>query len=135
MTDVVRREVVRIEGPTDLVIVRQRVRALSAEHGFSLVDQTKVVTAASEIARNTLEYGGGGEVVLETLVSGLRRGLRLTFTDKGPGIPDVELALKDGYTTGGGMGLGLGGARRLVNEFEIESRVGAGTRVVLARWK
>ena len=107
----------------------------SIEAGFSLVDQTKMVTAASELARNTLDYGGGGTVRLELLQEGSRRGLRLTFEDQGPGIPNIELALTDGYTTGGGLGMGLSGARRLVNEFEIESHVGQGTRVTIARWK
>jgi serine/threonine-protein kinase RsbT len=119
----------------DVVSVRQRVRAFAVEVGLSLVDQTKVVTAASELARNTLDYGGGGEVTIERLDDGLRKGLRLTFEDKGPGIPDIALALKDGYTTGKGLGLGLSGAKRLSNDFSIESTVGAGTRVSIARWK
>jgi serine/threonine-protein kinase RsbT len=100
-----------------------------------LVDQTKLVTAASEIARNTTKYGGGGNVLIEVLSDGLRTGLRLTFEDRGPGIVDLNLAMKDGFTTGHGMGLGLGGAKRLVNDFEIQSTVGLGTRVVLTRWK
>jgi serine/threonine-protein kinase RsbT len=99
-----------------------------------LIDQTKIVTAASELARNTLVYGGGGAMRLEALEEGLRRGLRLTFEDEGPGIPDVEVALKDGYTTGSGLGMGLGGAKRLVNEFEIHSCPGEGTRVRVTRW-
>jgi len=103
--------------------------------GLSLVDQTKIVTAASELARNTLDHGGGGTVRLEALNSEARRGVRLTFEDRGPGIPDIELALKDGYTTSGGLGLGLSGAKRLSNEFEIISRVGEGTRVTITRWK
>lgn len=119
----------------DLVLVRQAVRTWSAELKFSLVEQTKMVTAASELARNTLDYGKGGEVKLELVQEGLRRGLRLCFEDKGPGIPDIELALRDGYTSGGGMGLGLGGAKRLVNEFDIVSKVGEGTRVTVTRWK
>jgi serine/threonine-protein kinase RsbT len=119
----------------DVVAVRQRVRAFAVDVGLSLVDQTKVVTAASELARNTLDYGGGGEVTIERLDAGLRKGLRLTFEDKGPGIPDIALALKDGYTTGKGLGLGLSGAKRLSNDFSIESTVGAGTRVSIARWK
>lgn len=119
----------------DVVLARQAVRAWSIEAGFSLVDQTKMVTAASELARNMLDYGGGGTVRLELLQEGIRRGLRLTFEDQGPGIPDVALALTDGYSSGKGMGMGLGGSRRLVNEFEIESRVGQGTRVTVARWK
>ncbi|HEY1464688.1 MAG TPA: anti-sigma regulatory factor [Terriglobales bacterium] len=118
----------------DVVAVRRRVREVSAQLGFSLVDQTKVVTAASELARNTVIYGGGGLVLLESL-NGPRTGLRLTFEDKGPGIPDIELALKNGYTTGSGMGLGLGGAKRLVNDFDIVSRVGEGTKITITRWK
>jgi serine/threonine-protein kinase RsbT len=105
------------------------------EQGFSLVDQTKLVTAASEIARNTMTYGGGGAVLIEPLNNGGRRGLRLTFEDKGPGIADLELAMKDGYSSGGGLGLGLSGARRLSNDFEIVSKPGEGTRVSLTRWK
>ena len=118
----------------DIVAIRRRVREISAQLGFTLVDQTKVVTAASELARNTVIYGGGGVVQMESL-NGPRVGLRLTFQDKGPGIPDIELALRNGFTTGSGMGLGLGGAKRLVNDFEIESRVGEGTKVTITRWK
>jgi len=123
-----------IRSPEDVVRVRQRVRALAVESGLSLVDQTKVVTAASELARNTIDYAGGGVVDLE-VINGTRRGVRLVFEDQGPGIPDVELALRDGFTTGNGLGLGLGGARRLCSEFSIESTVGKGTRVSCARWK
>jgi len=119
----------------DVVLVRQAVRKWSIEQGFSLVDQTKMITAASELARNTLDYGGGGTVLLEALEKDNRRGLRLTFEDHGPGIADIDLALTDGYTSGKGMGLGLGGARRLVNDFEIESEVGKGTRVKITRWR
>jgi serine/threonine-protein kinase RsbT len=119
----------------DVVLVRQAVRKWSIEQGFSLVDQTKMITAASELARNTLDYGRGGTVLLEAVENDSRRGLRLTFEDQGPGIADMELALTDGYTTGKGMGMGLSGSRRLVNEFEIESRVGEGTRVRITRWK
>jgi serine/threonine-protein kinase RsbT len=119
----------------DVVLVRQAVRKWSIDQGFSLVDQTKMITAASELARNTLEYGRGGTVLLEALEKDNRKGLRLTFEDHGPGIADIELALTDGYTTGKGMGMGLSGSRRLVNEFEIESRVGEGTRVRITRWK
>ncbi|MFN8067068.1 MAG: anti-sigma regulatory factor [Vicinamibacterales bacterium] len=115
--------------------VRQTVRQRAIELGFSLVEQTKVVTAASELARNTIQHGGGGEACVETIMDGLRRGLRLTFMDTGPGIPDLTLALKDGYSTGGGLGLGLSGARRLSSEFDIESEPGRGTRVVIVRWK
>jgi serine/threonine-protein kinase RsbT len=119
----------------DIVVVRQVVRTWALELGFNLIDQTKIVTAASELARNTVDYGGGGTVRLQALRDGGRAGLRLTFEDKGPGIPDVELALKDGYTTGSGLGLGLSGARRLSSEFDIESRPGEGTRVTIVRWK
>ncbi|ATB35267.1 anti-sigma regulatory factor [Cystobacter fuscus] len=124
-----------IRSSQDLVLVRQAVRSWSAELKFSLVEQTKMVTAASELARNTLDYGGGGNVTLQLVQDGIRRGLRLSFEDQGPGIPDVELALRDGYTSGGGMGLGLGGSKRLVNDFEIVSKVGEGTRVTVTRWK
>ncbi len=116
-------------------MIRQAVRAWAMEMGFSLVDQTKIVTAASELARNTVDYGGGGTVRLEALNDGKRLGLRVTFEDKGPGIEDIGLVLKDGYTTCGGLGLGLGGAKRLSNEFEIVSRPGEGTRVSITRWK
>lgn len=118
-----------------VVRVRQAVRARAVELGFSLVEQTKVVTAASELARNTIQYGGGGHAVLEVVTEGGRRGLRLAFVDTGPGIADIDQALKDGYTTGGGLGLGLSGARRLSSEFSIESAPGKGTRVVITRWK
>jgi serine/threonine-protein kinase RsbT len=119
----------------DVVRVRQLTRSFAVEVGLSLVDQTKIVTASSELARNMLDYGGGGEVMIELVDQGARRGLRLTFEDKGPGIADIEQALKDGYTSGKGMGLGLGGAKRLCNEFSIESKPGAGTKVSIARWK
>jgi serine/threonine-protein kinase RsbT len=118
-----------------IVLVRQAVRKLTQELGFSLVDQTKMVTAASELARNTLIYGGGGSLLWELVIEGARKGLRLTFSDTGPGIADVSLALKDGWTSGSGLGMGLSGAKRLVNEFEIESAPGKGTRVMIARWK
>ena len=119
----------------DVVRVRQTVRARASAARLSLVDQTKLITAASELARNTLEYGGGGEVTVELLNESVRRGVRLTFIDTGPGIANIELALKDGYTTGNGLGLGLSGARRLSNEFDIESKVGEGTRVAITRWR
>ena len=119
----------------DVVSVRQQVRQQAVTLGFSLVDQTKIVTASSELARNALTHGGGGCVAVETVANGVKRGLRLTFADEGPGIPDINLALKDGYTTGDGMGLGLGGAKRLSHEFEIDSQVGKGTRVSIIRWK
>jgi serine/threonine-protein kinase RsbT len=124
-----------IRSGDDVVRVRQRVRARAIEIGLSLVDQTKIVTAASELARNTLDYGLGGDVTIEVVQHGGRRGVRLSFEDQGPGIPDIEKALSDHYTTGGGLGLGLGGAKRLSNEFHIESTPGTGTRVVIARWK
>ena len=126
---------VAIKISDDVVRVRQLTRALSVEVGLSLVDQTKIVTASSELARNTLDYGGGGEVTAEIVEQGGRRGVRLTFDDKGPGIADIEQALKDGFTSGKGMGLGLGGAKRLCNEFSIDSRPGEGTKVTIARWK
>jgi serine/threonine-protein kinase RsbT len=119
----------------DVVRVRQLVRERAILQGFSLVDQTKIVTAASELARNTLEHGGGGQVQFELLINGTRRGLRLVFSDRGPGIENIEQALRDGFTTGGGLGLGLGGAKRLSNEFEIDSKPGAGTRVTITRWR
>ena len=124
-----------IHSDHDVVQVRQKVRARAIEAGMSLVDQTKIVTAASELARNTLDYGGGGTVTIEGLKEGVRTGVRLVFEDRGPGIPDVEKALTDHFTTGGGLGLGLGGARRLSNEFSIDSRIGEGTRIMIARWK
>lgn len=123
-----------IASSDDVVVVRQRVRELAIMLGFRLVDQTKLVTAASELARNTLQYGGGGDVQIVPLLDGPRKGLRLVFEDKGPGIPDIERALTDGFTTGGGLGLGLGGSKRLCNEFSIESQPGHGTRVMIARW-
>lgn len=132
---VLRHETLPIQSSNDVVAVRQVVRTWSAERGFTLVDQTKIVTAASELARNTLEHGGGGHCRIESLEDGLRKGIRLTFEDQGPGIPDIPRALTDGFTSGGGMGLGLGGAKRLSNEFHIHSEVGKGTRVVIARWK
>ena len=119
----------------DVVKVRQAVRTLAVEIKLSLVDQTKVVTAASELGRNLLVYGGGGEVRLNIVRDGARNGLRVAFEDQGPGIPDVEQALKDGFTTGTGMGLGLGGARRLVNDFEIISDAAEGTRVTITKWR
>jgi serine/threonine-protein kinase RsbT len=119
----------------DIVRVRQSVRARAAALGFSLVDQTKIVTAASELARNTLVHGGGGACAIEVLEEGPRRGLRLTFEDRGPGIADIALALTDHYTTGTGLGLGLSGSRRLVNEFDLWSKVGEGTRVTVVRWR
>jgi len=130
-----RSETVALRSSEDVVKVRQIARAWAVDAGFSLVDQTKLVTAASELARNTVTHGRGGAVQLDALDENGRRGLRLTFEDQGPGIPDIELALKDGYSTGGGLGLGLSGARRLSNEFSIQSRAGEGTRVSITRWK
>lgn len=132
---VLRRETRQISRQQDVVAVRQVVREWAVSMGFSLVDQTKVITAASELARNAIVYGGGGTLSLEALNDGSRRGLRLAFEDQGPGIADVEAALRDGYTTGAGLGLGLGGAKRLSSEFHIRSRPGEGTRVVITRWR
>ena len=131
---VISTETMPVQSEPDVVAVRRRVRDASARLGFSLVDQTKVVTAASELARNTIIYGGGGTLQME-LLNGPRNGLRLIFEDKGPGIADIELALRDGFTTGAGLGLGLGGAKRLVSDFDIASRPGEGTRVTITRWK
>ena len=131
---VVGSETIPIQSEPDMVTVRRRVREAAARTGLSLVDQTKLVTAASELARNTLIYGGGGTMQLD-LLNGPRLGVRLIFVDQGPGIPDVDLALRDGFTTGSGLGLGLSGSKRLVNEFEIDSKVGQGTRVAVTRWK
>ena len=130
-----RQEFLQIDSGEQLVAVRQAVRAKAEEMRFSLVDQTRIITAASELARNTLQHGGGGSVAIEIVENGTRRGLRLTFKDQGPGIPDLELAMKDGYTTGGGLGLGLSGSKRLVNEFTILSKVGEGTEVSITKWK
>ncbi len=130
-----RREQLPIRTETDVVLVRQAVRRMAIEQGFSLVEQTKLVTAASELARNTLEYGLGGEAILDALVDGVRRGVQVVFEDHGPGIPNIDQAMTDGYTTGGGMGHGLPGARRLVETFAITSVVGQGTKVTIARWK
>jgi serine/threonine-protein kinase RsbT len=132
---VLRHETRAVRSSEDVVAVRQVVREWATSIGFSLVEQTKIVTAASELARNTLQYGGGGTVRLEALNDDRRRGLRLVFEDSGPGIADIDLALKDGHSTGGGLGLGLGGAKRLASEFDIVSRPGEGTRVTIARWK
>jgi serine/threonine-protein kinase RsbT len=132
---VLRHEVRVIRAGEDVVAARQLVRELAVLVGLSLVDQTKIVTAASELARNVLQHGGGGTFSATALNDDNRRGVRLVFEDQGPGIADVALAMKDGYTSGGGLGLGLGGAKRLSNEFEIESTPGAGTRVRIARWK
>lgn len=132
---VLRSEQRQIRTSEDVVVVRQAVRQRAIALGFNLVDQTKIVTAASELARNTLQYGGGGAVTIDSVEDTGRSGLRLTFEDSGPGIADVQMALKDGFTTGTGLGLGLSGARRLSNEFHIDSRLGEGTRVVITRWR
>jgi serine/threonine-protein kinase RsbT len=128
-------DVLPIRLEQDVVLARQAVRRLAQEHGFGIVDQTKLVTAASELARNTLIYGGGGELRWEVILDGGRRGLRLHFVDQGPGIPDVQQALVDGWSSGSGLGLGLSGAKRLVNDFELQTEVGKGTRVTVTRWK
>ena len=132
---VLRDETLLISSSEDIVRVRRIVRERAVAQGFTLVDQTKIITAASELARNALSYGGGGTMKLEELNDATRRGIRLTFTDEGPGIPDIEKALTDGYSTGTGLGLGLSGARRLSNEFEISSQPGEGTRVMITRWR
>ena len=124
-----------VQTAEDIVGIRQAVRQRAVELGFNLVDQTKIVTAASELARNTLQYGGGGSLRIEEIFEGPRRGLRLIFEDNGPGIANIELAMKDGYTTSNGLGLGLSGAKRLSNEFFIDSRPGEGTRVTIVRWR
>jgi serine/threonine-protein kinase RsbT len=124
-----------VRSSEDIVLVRQAVRHQAVELGFSLVDQTKLVTAASELARNIVTYAGTGSVDIEAINNGTRSGLQITFEDQGPGIADVELALKDGYTTGSGLGLGLGGSKRLVHEFAINTRLGEGTTVRITKWK
>ena len=125
-----------IRAQNDIVIIRQKVRFWATKIGLSIIEQTKVITAASELARNTLDYGGGGNVEISTLTNPLNRpGIQLVFADEGPGIPDLKLALTDGYTTGGGLGMGLSGSKRLMNEFNIESEVGKGTRVTVIKWK
>jgi serine/threonine-protein kinase RsbT len=133
--NVQKSETLPIQSEQDIVLVRKAVRQWSIQVGFGIIDQTKMVTAASELARNTLTYGRGGTARLESLEDGLRKGVRLKFEDKGPGIADIELALTDGYTSGSGMGLGLSGSKRLVNEFEIFSKIGEGTQVTITRWK
>jgi serine/threonine-protein kinase RsbT len=130
-----KHETVAVRTSDDVVRVRQAVRARAIEAGFGIVDQTKLITAASEIGRNTVDYGGGGTLLIEIVREGARRGVQLTFSDTGPGITDLKSAMTDGYTTGGGLGLGLSGAKRLSNEFSIESTPGKGTTVTLARWK
>jgi serine/threonine-protein kinase RsbT len=132
---ITKADAVPVRSEQDIVLARQHVRKIAQDIGFGIVDQTKIVTAASELARNTLVYGLGGEMRWETLQDGARRGLRLHFVDEGPGIEDVPRALTDGWTSGSGLGLGLSGAKRLVNEFEINTAPGQGTRVTITRWK
>lgn len=133
--NILKSEIKPIQSQADIVYVRQAVRDWAIQQQFGIVDQTKIITAASELARNAFEYGKGGTMKLEALQDGLKKGLRLTFEDQGPGIENMELALTDGYTTGGGLGMGLTGARRLVNEFDIKSKVGEGTTVTITKWK
>lgn len=135
MTTAIKSETVPVRGSAEVVSVRHLVRRWAVEIGFSLVEQTKIVTAASELARNMVDYGRGGTMTVESLDNGTRKGLRLIFEDQGPGIPDIDQALRDGFTSGNGMGLGLGGAKRLSNEFEIRSAPGEGTRVAITRWR
>ena len=132
---VLKSDFLMVRSSTDVVQARQVVRKWAVEAGLGIVDQTKIVTAVSELARNTVDYGGGGTLTIDLLQEGVRKGLRLTLEDKGPGIADIQLALTDGYTTGSGMGLGLSGSRRLVNDFDIWSKPGEGTRVTVTRWK
>lgn len=132
---VAKRELLPLQNSNDIVVARQKVRQWAIELRFSLVDQTKLVTAASELARNALDHGRGGQMTMEIVNGAARTGLKLIFEDNGPGIADIEMALKDGFTTGAGMGLGLGGSKRLVNDFSIESEVGKGTRITVVRWK
>lgn len=133
--NVLKRDEQPLKSSSDVVAARQKVRQWTTELRFSLVDQTKLITAASELARNALDHGHGGAMAMEVVSNNGKPGLRLTFEDHGPGIPDIDQALKDGFTTGSGMGLGLGGSKRLVNEFSIESEVGKGTKVTIIRWK
>ena len=132
---ITKSDVLPLRSEHDIVLARQAVRKMTQELGFGIVDQTKLVTAASELARNALVHGKGGHVRWEMVTEGIRRGLRLHFIDEGPGIADVDLAMTDGWTSGTGMGLGLSGAKRLANEFEIETQPGKGTRVTITRWK
>jgi serine/threonine-protein kinase RsbT len=135
MMTTLKSESLPLRSSADVVTLRQKVRSWTAELKFSLVDQTKMITASSELGRNTVSHGGGGKCLMEVISNDIRSGLKLTFEDQGPGIPDIELALKDGYSTGSGMGLGLSGSKRLVNEFQIASKPGEGTRVTVVRWK
>jgi len=131
----VERLSLRLRGDEDVVGLRKQVRERAVAIGLSLVDQTKLITAASELARNTIKYGGGGTAYLDKLSDGMRQGVGIVFIDSGPGIADLELALRDGYTTGGGLGLGLGGSKRLVDEFDIDTRFGEGTAIAVVKWK
>ena len=133
--DIASRESMPIQSSEDIVIARQKVRAVATRIGFSMVGQTKVITAASELARNMLDYGGGGEMHIEELRNSTKSGLKLIFADQGPGIPDIKQAMTDGWTSGGGLGLGLSGAKRLSHEFELETEVGKGTKVSIIQWK
>lgn len=133
--DVLRDDTLMVRASDDIIRARQLVRDCAAAQGLSLVDQTKLVTAASELARNMLVHGGGGTMGLEAVTNNGRRGVKATFTDQGPGIPDIDQAMKDGFTTGGGLGMGLGGSKRLVNEFDIQSEPSKGTKVTIVRWK
>lgn len=135
MMTVTKSDTKPIHSQSDIVYARHAVRDWALQLKFSIVEQTKLVTAASELARNAYEYGKGGTMMMEILDDGIKKGLRLTFEDKGPGIANMDLALTDGYTTGGGLGMGLTGARRLVNEFDIVSKVGEGTKVTITKWK
>jgi serine/threonine-protein kinase RsbT len=132
---VLNSESILLRDSDDVVLVRQAARRLAVALGFGIVDQTKLVTASSELARNTVDYGGGGTVLIESLRDDRKSGVRLVFEDQGPGIPDIDLALRDGYTSGNGMGLGLGGAKRLSHDFDISSTPGIGTRIAIVRWK
>ncbi|HEX8253619.1 MAG TPA: anti-sigma regulatory factor [Thermoanaerobaculia bacterium] len=132
---VAKSDTISVRSAGEVVNVRHLVRKWAIELGLSLVEQTKIVTAASELARNMIDYGGGGTMTAEALDDGIRKGLRLIFDDQGPGIPDLDAALRDGFTTGSGMGLGLGGAKRLSNQFEIKTAPGEGTRITIVRWK
>jgi serine/threonine-protein kinase RsbT len=132
--EVLKSETIPVRTSEDVVTVRTSVRKLATELRFGIVDQTKIVTAASEIARNTLDYGRGGDMRMESLTNGMKKGLRLIFSDNGPGIRDIDQALRDGFTSGNGMGLGLGGTRRLMDEFEIASKVNEGTTVTITKW-
>jgi serine/threonine-protein kinase RsbT len=135
MNPVLLAETVKIQCEADVVITRQRVKEFAVKLMLKLIDQTKIITAASEIARNTLKYGGGGQAVIDIIENENRIGIKIIFEDHGPGIPDLSKALQDGYTTGKGMGLGLSGSKRLVDEFDIETEKNKGTRVTLIKWK